>query len=94
MSETDLKINSKVRKILTEYYIDLTHLTVSTASGSVTISGEIRKVTGHGIKESEIPKFLSVIESVVLRTKNVKRVTFAIRGWKKAKGKWEKTDDE
>jgi len=94
MSENDLKINSKVRRILTEYNVDLSLLNISTASGAVSIRGELRKMTGHEMKENEIPRFIAVIESVILKTKNVKRVSFSLKGWTKAKGKWSKEDED
>jgi hypothetical protein len=94
MSETDLKMNSKVRKILTEYFIDLTQLSVSTTSGAVAIRGELRKMTGHEATERDVLKLLGVLETVILRTKGVKRVTFSVKGWKKNKGKWGKEDDK
>jgi hypothetical protein len=94
MSEADLKVNSKVRKILTEYFIDLAQLSVSTTSGAVTVRGELRKLTGHEAGEREVLKLLGVLETVILRTKGVKRVTFYVKGWKKNKGKWNKEDDK
>jgi hypothetical protein len=94
MSEIDLKINSKVRRILTEYYIDLSLVSISAASGAVTIRGELRKTTGHEVREHEIPRFLSMLESVILKTKNVKRVSFVVKGWQKSKGKWEKEEEK
>jgi len=92
MSEADLKINSKVRKILTEYNVDLSQLGISTASGSVTIRGELRKLMGAQMKDSELARFIWVLESVILRTKGIKRVTFSLKGWKKEKGKWSKEE--
>lgn len=91
MSEEDLKINAKARKILVEHNLDLSLLGVSTTSGTVTVRGEVRKLSGRELSDLDIAKLLGVLESVMLRTKGVKRVTFAIRGWKKAKGKWSKS---
>lgn len=94
VSEMDLKINSKVRKILTEYNVDVSLLRISSASGGVSVRGELRKLTGHEIKENEIGKFISVLETVILRTKNVKRVGFDVKGWTKHKGKWTKEEEK
>ncbi len=90
MSEDDLKINSKMRKILVEHNLDLSLLGVSTSSGAVIVRGEPRKLSGREMSDLDVAKLLGVLESVMLRTKGVKRVTFAIKGWKKAKGKWGK----
>ncbi len=94
MSENDLKANARVRKVLTEYNVDLSHVKVSTTSGSVRVSGELRKLAGHEMRESEIPRFLLVLESVIVKIKNVKRVSFDVKGWKKEKGKWGKQEGE
>lgn len=91
MSEEDLKINSKMRKIFVENNLDLSLLGVSTSSGAVTVKGEVRKLSGREMNDHDLAKLLGVLESVMLRTKGVRRVTFAVKGWKKAKGKWSKS---
>jgi hypothetical protein len=93
MSEADLKTNSKIRKILVENNYDLSCLSVSTSSGSVSVHGELQKLGGRKLAEHEIGKTLAVLESVILRTKGVKRVNFHIQNWRKKKGKWAKGDD-
>jgi formylmethanofuran dehydrogenase subunit C len=92
MSEDDLKINSRVRKILVENNLDLSSLGVSTASGSVMIRGELKKMTGHEMNDREVTRALIVLETVILRSKGVKRVLFTIPHWKKSKGKWLKQE--
>jgi len=94
MSEMDLKINAKVRKILTEYNIDVSELRISSTSGGVSIRGELKKLMGSEFKESEAGKLIVVLESVILRTKNVKRVLFEVKGWTKRKGKWQQEEQE
>jgi uncharacterized coiled-coil DUF342 family protein len=94
MSELDLKINAKVRKILTEYNIDVSILRISSASGSVSIRGELKKLMGSEFKENEVGKLIAVLETVMLRTKNVKRVIFEVKGWTKRKGKWQQQEEE
>lgn len=91
MSEEDLKINSKMRKVLVEHNLDLSSLGVSTSSGAVTVRGELRKLSGRELSALDVAKLLGVLESNMLRTKGVKRVAFAIKGWKKSKGKWSKS---
>ena len=88
MSESDLKINAKARRILIEANLDMAALNVSTASGAVSIRGELRKFSGAKMNASAMKKMLSAIETNLLRTKGVKRVTFSIDSWKKKKGKW------
>ncbi|MBI5115908.1 hypothetical protein HZA56_05500 [Candidatus Poribacteria bacterium] len=92
MSEDDLKINSRVRKILVENNLDTSSLGVSTASGSVMIRGEFKKMTGHEMNDRETARTLTVLESNILRSKGVKRVVFTIQHWKKSKGKWLKQE--
>jgi hypothetical protein len=91
MSEDDLKTNAKVRKILVENNLDLSLLGVSTSSGAVTIRGELKKLSRREMSDHDVSRLLGVLESVMLRTKGVRRVTFAIKSWKKAKGKWSKS---
>lgn len=92
MSEDDLKVNSKVRRILTEHNLDVSALTISSVSGAVTIKGELRKLTAQELNDHDIVRLLTVLETVILRTKDVKRVTFSVRGWKKTKGRWGKEE--
>jgi hypothetical protein len=94
MSEMDLKVNAKVRKILTEYNIDVSELRISSTSGSVSIRGELKKLMGVEFKENEVGKLITVLETVILRTKNVKRVLFEVKGWTKHKGKWQQEEQE
>ncbi len=88
MSESDLKINSKVRKILVENNLDTASLHVSTSSGVVSIRGEITKFPARKMSERDIAKCLVILETTALRTKGVKRVSFSLRNWEKKKGKW------
>ena len=88
MSETDLKINSKVRKILIESNLDISLLSVSSASGAVRIQGKLRKLSTRQMSVQEVAKLLSVLEGIILQTKDVKRVTFSIEEWNKSKGTW------
>ncbi len=88
MSEDDLKLNSKVRRVLTEHGLDLSALNTSSTSGAVTITGELKKLTAQELYDHDVVRLLSVLETVILRTKGVKRVTFSVRGWKKEKGRW------
>ena len=88
MSEADLKVNSKVRKILVESNLDLSLLNVSTTSGSVRVQGKLRKLSTRRMTVQESAKLLAVLEIAILRMKSVRRVTFLIEDWKKTKGKW------
>lgn len=90
MSEADLKVNAKVRKILVENNLDLSCLGISTASGAVSIRGEVKKVPERNISDRDAAKLLILLEGVILRTKGVKRVSFNIAKWEKSKGKWTK----
>jgi len=93
MSETDLKINARARKILVEANLDVSALHVSTASGAVSIRGELRRCTGGKMNDNAVARMLSAIEVNLLRTKGVKRVSFSLDTWKKKKGKWGKTEE-
>jgi hypothetical protein len=88
MSEVDLKINSKARKILVENGLDTSVLSVSTTSGAVAIRGELRKFGGRELTEREAGRMLTILESNILRSKGVKKVSFSIKNWMKKKGKW------
>ena len=92
MSEADLKINGKVRKILVESNLDLSSLMIRTTSGSVSIRGELKKIPGRQINDRDTAKLLILLEGVILRTKGVKRVSFSIAKWEKSKGKWTKLE--
>lgn len=91
MSESDLKINGKVRKIFIENNLDTSCLGTSTTSGSVLVKGELRKINRE-MRDRDIVLTLGVLETVIMRTKGVKRVKFAVRNWKKKKGKWQKEE--
>lgn len=93
MAEADLKINSKVRKILVESGLDTSALSLSTTSGAVRIRGEMRKLSGDRLDDRRVTRLLTVLETTILRTKGVKRVTFSIEKWHKKKGKWLKQDE-
>lgn len=93
MSEEDLKINSRVRRILVENNLDVSSLSVSTASGAVTVRGELKKVPPREMSEREEARLLGVIETTIQRAKGVKRVAFLVKNWKKDKGKWKKGTD-
>jgi hypothetical protein len=93
MSEADLKVNSKVRRILTEHNLDLSLLSISSTSGIVAIKGQLRKLTAQELDGHDIVRLLIVLETVITRTKDVKRVNFSIKGWKKSKGKWAKESE-
>jgi len=88
MSEADLKVSAKVRKILIENNLDLSRLGISTTSGTVSIRGELKKVLERDISDRDAARLLAVLEGVILRTKGVKRVSFNIAKWEKSKGKW------
>lgn len=88
MSEVDLKINSKTRKILVENGLDTGVLTVSTTSGAVAIRGELRKLGGRELTERDTARLLTILESNILRSKGVRKVSFSIKHWMKKKGKW------
>ncbi len=94
MSEEDLKINSKVRRLFVEHNFDVSQLSISSTSGLVNVRGELVKVGLRPLKDHEFIKYLSVLETAALRTKGVKRVIFHLKGWKKIKGKWKKADGE
>ena len=93
MSEQDLKINSKVRKILVEKNLSLSCLETSSRSGTVSVRGEMKKLSGAAISDSQIAKLLLQLEAVIMHIKDVKRVSFSIRGWEKRKGKWKKENE-
>jgi len=88
MGEEDLKVNSKVRKILVEAGLDTSVVALRTTSGAVTIHGELRKFSGQKLNDSRITKLLTILETAILNSKGVKRVTFSIEMWRKRKGKW------
>ncbi len=92
MSESDIKINSKARKILVENNIDLSPLTVRTTAGTVTIRGELKRLPSRKMHDRDIAKLLNVVETILLRTKGVKRVVFSIDSWTKKKGKWRRSE--
>ena len=92
MSESDLKTNAKARKLLVEAGLDTSALHISTTSGAVSIRGELRKFSGAAMNDNAVARMLSAIETNLLRTKGVKRVSFSIDNWKKKKGKWAKSD--
>ncbi|GAB4340196.1 MAG: hypothetical protein Kow0099_15950 [Candidatus Abyssubacteria bacterium] len=94
MSEEDLKINSKIRRLFVEHNFDVSQLTISSTSGTVTVRGELMKLGLRQLKDHEIVRFLAVLETAALRTKGVKRVIFHLKGWEKEKGKWKKADAE
>ena len=94
MSEADLKINSKVRKVLVEANLDNSGVNVSTTSGVVLIRGEFQKFPGIKMRDRDIARMLTVIELNILRIKGVKRVTFSLDKWSKKKGKWILEDDQ
>jgi hypothetical protein len=81
-----------VRKVLVEANLDTTALHISTTSGSVSIRGEFRKLTGHKMNDNAIAKLLVALEVNILRTKGVKRVAFKLERWNKRKGRWVKQD--
>lgn len=93
MSEEDLKINAKVRKILVEHKLDLSSIRVITASGAVSIRGEMKKITQRAMTDRDLTNLLIVLENVILRTKGVKRVSFNIKKWERKKGKWIKSEE-
>lgn len=93
MSEEDLKINAKIRKMLVENNYDVSLLNISSTSGAVAIRGELRKLTGRALSDHDIVRQLGVLEMNILRTKGVKRVSFHVKGWAKSKGKWRKADE-
>ncbi len=90
MSEADLKVNAKVRKILIENNLDLSRLGISTTSGTVNIRGELKRLTEPEASDRDAAKLLILLEGVILRTKGVKRVSFNIAKWERKKGKWTK----
>jgi hypothetical protein len=93
MSADDLKINSRVRKILVEKNLNLSFVNVSTRSGAVSIRGEIKKLSGSQMSDGQTAKFLRHVEETILHIKEVKRVTFSLHGWEKRRGKWKRTSD-
>jgi len=92
MAEADLKINSKIRKVLVENNLDTSALTVSTTAAVVSLRGQLRKLSGREMNDREIVRCLSVLETNILRTKGVKRVKFSVKSWGKKKGKWIKQE--
>jgi len=92
MSEEDLKINARVRKIFVENNLDPSLLTISTASGSVLVRGEFQRLTSRELNDRDAVRLLSLLETIILRTKGVKRVVFSVQHWKKSKGKWTKEE--
>ena len=93
MSEQDLKINSKVRKILVEKNLSLSFLETSSRSSVVSIRGQVKKLSGATISDSQISKLLLQLEATIMHIKDVKRVSFSIHGWEKRRGKWKKEGD-
>jgi len=88
VSESDLKINSRVRRMLVERHLDTSELSISTTSGVVAVRGTFRKMSGREMNERDVVRMLAVLEINILRTKGVKRVSFTLKGWGKKKGKW------
>ena len=94
MSEKDMKVNAKVRKILVENNLDLSSLSVSTTSGTVTIRGEVKKLFSRDANPRKVAGILMLLETAILRISGVKRVHFNMQNWKKTRGKWEHTGSE
>jgi hypothetical protein len=90
MSEKDLKINARVRRILVEHDLDLSALYISTTSGSVLVKGRLRKLSLRRMSDAIIVRTLVMVELSILRTKGVRRVSIAIKDWKKNRGRWKK----
>ena len=83
MSESDLKTNSKVRKVLVEANLDTTVLSIKTTSGSVLIRGELRKFNGKKMNDNAAVRLLGAVEINIIRSKGVKRVTFKLAEWER-----------
>ena len=94
MSEKDLRINAKVRRILVENNLDLSVLTVSTASGAVTIRGEVKKLFSREIGDNKFIMLLILLETSIMKVSGVKRVLFYVDNWKRVRGKWIKIKEE
>ena len=90
MSEQDMKINSRVRKIFVEKNLNLAFVDVSTRSGVVNIRGELKKMTGSEMTDSQVAKLIFQLEGTISHVKDVKRVLFSLHGWEKSRGKWKK----
>ena len=90
MSEKDLKINARVRRILVEHDLDLSVLHISTTSGSVLVKGRLRKLSLRRMSDTIVARTLVMVETSILRTKGVRRVSVSIKDWKKKRGRWKK----
>jgi len=90
MSEQDLKINSRIRKIVVEKNLNLSFLETSSRSGVVNIRGQVKKLSGATLSDGQIAKLLLQLETTIMHVKDVKRVSFSIHGWEKRRGKWKK----
>jgi hypothetical protein len=90
MSEQDMKINSRVRKILVEKNLNCSFLDTSSRSGVVSIRGEVKKLSGAPISDNQVGKLLLQLETTILQIKDVKRVSISIFGWEKRRGRWKK----
>jgi len=90
MSEKDLKINARVRRILVEHDLDLSVLYTSTTSGSVLVKGRLRKLSLRRMSDAIVVRTLVMVELSILRLRDVRRVSLSITDWKKGKGRWKK----
>ncbi len=87
MSNSDLQINVRIRKILASHWIDLRDLHYRAYKGTVRLSGYMKRI--NGIPTDVLPMPIPLIEHEVRRIEGVKLVFFDLENFKKnVEGSW------
>lgn len=80
---SDYQINGNVRRTLVARNIDLQELQYRTSNGAVDITGTLRFKEAKAL--AEIARELYLLEEAILGIRGVRRVSFNLDSWEKAK---------
>lgn len=89
------EINSKVKQALTKSWIDTNKLVVNTIKDTVFVKGELVFTGGNIDRDSAlaISSQLQKTEREIVGISGVKFLKWELVGWKKERGKWEKSGE-
>lgn len=90
MSQIDLEINRRVRKVLVRHWIDLGRIGIHSANGSLTLRGTITCLAG--VSQELDASGLENIFREINRIENVKRVSTQFENWVEMDGTWKKVE--
>jgi hypothetical protein len=84
VSVEDKQINALARRVLTSFWVDITAVYVSTAGGTMRVSGHLQRMTAT--QREFLPEALFQLDRRLRTVPGVRNVQYYLDNWQQANG--------